>query len=184
MTDEATVLIHYLRPPDRREQFRQALVHRGDEFVVTFLPRTPLARPVKVGSRVVLEDGSPVLWFTYPGRMHDIGRFHDRAGSFTGWYANILTPVHFRSPLEWETTDLFLDVWVGADGRVALLDADELERALAHGHVDAALAAAAREEAERLLTAAREHTFPPADVQEWTLERARQVLGTGSDAAV
>lgn len=184
MTARKPVRIHYLRPPDHRQVFRQTLVHRADEYVVTFLARTPLARPVKVGARVVLEDGSPVIWFTYPGRMYDIGRFHDRAGGFTGWYANILTPVRFRSPLKWETTDLFLDVWVGADGRVALLDADELEAALAEGHIDADLAEAARDEAARLMAAAREHAFPPPEVQEWTLERVRQALGTEADPAV
>lgn len=178
------VQIHYLRPPDRTEVFRQALVHRTDEYIVTFLRRTPLARPVKVGTRVVLEDGSPVIWFTYPDRMYDIGTFHDRAGTFTGWYANLLTPVHFHTPLEWETTDLFLDVWVGADGRVSLLDQEELHAAVADGSIERELAAAARAEALRLVAAAREHTFPPPEVHEWPLQRVLAVLGTGAGPAV
>jgi predicted RNA-binding protein associated with RNAse of E/G family len=56
---------------------------------------------------------------------------------FTGYYANILTPVRFHSPLDWETTDLFLDVWLDADGSATLLDEDELDAGRSRaGHVD------------------------------------------------
>jgi predicted RNA-binding protein associated with RNAse of E/G family len=168
------VRIHYLRPPDRRDLYTQKLVHRGDDVVVTLLERTPLERPLRVGDAVVLEDGAPVVWFTFPGAWHDIGRFHRADGTFTGIYANILEPVHFRGPLEWDATDLFLDVWVGADGRVALLDEDELEEALAAGWIDAATGRRAREEAQGLLDAAARGSWPPAVVNEWTLEAARR----------
>lgn len=183
MADAARVRIHYRRPPDRIDLFVQPLVQRSADCIITFMPRTPLPRPVRVHDRIVLEDGGPVIWFTWPDRMHDVGCFHDLHGRCTGHYANIITPVQFRSPTEWETTDLFLDVWVGADGTVALLDEDELAAAVAAGAVGQDVAALARAEADRLLAAARIGDFPPAEVRAWTLERVRAMPGTDAGAA-
>lgn len=120
----------------------------------------------------MLEADSPVVWFTFPGLAHDIGRFHTAAGEFTGIYANILTPVVFRSETEWETTDLFLDVWIGVDSGPELLDEDELDTAVEAGWIDAAVAATARSEATRLMALAAAGHWPPAVVTEWPLDRA------------
>jgi predicted RNA-binding protein associated with RNAse of E/G family len=172
-----SVRIHYRRPPDRLQLFEQAVVQDDGECVVTFLDRAELKKPVEAGGRVVLEPGAPVVWFTWRGDVwHDVGRFHRADGTFTGIYANILTPVVMRGA-EWETTDLFVDVWMDADGRVEVLDRGEFDAAVDAGWIDAATAARALAEAERLADAARAGTWPPAHVREWTLERARDVLG-------
>lgn len=168
--------IHYHRPPDRRDVFHQQLVERAPDLVVTYLDRTPMSTPLHVQDRVVLEDGAPVVWLTFPGAWHDIGRFHDRQGRFTGIYANILTPVEFLDDHTWSTTDLFLDVFVAPDGEAHLLDADELAGAEAEGWIDAGLAMAARREADRLLALARAGHWPPPVVEQWTLERVRAGL--------
>lgn len=175
------VTIHYRRPPDRLQRFTQALVHRDATVVVTLLEQTPLPAPMRVDGRVVLEDGSPAVWFTFPGVWHDIGRFHDAAGRFTGIYANVLEPVHFRDPLTWDTTDLFLDVWLdGETGAASLLDEDELAAAVADQVVDTRTAARARAEADRLIALAGAGHWPPALVHEWTLERARAAIGAAA----
>jgi predicted RNA-binding protein associated with RNAse of E/G family len=172
------VAIHYRRPPDRLTVFRQHFVHRSDGCTITLMERTPLTQPLLIDGCTVLDDGSPAVWFTFDGLWHDIGRFH-AGDTFTGWYANILTPVHYRTPLEWETTDLFLDVWLGADGTVHLLDEDELAAALNAGHVSETEAGRAHEEARRLMSAAGRGDWPPAIAREWTLARAlRAVRGT------
>jgi uncharacterized protein len=171
------VVIHYLRPPDRLSVFRQPLVHREPGCTVTLMPRTPLSAPVTAGTSVILEPDAPVVWFTFDGAWHDIGRFHTADGRFTGFYANVLTPVVFRSPTEWQTTDLFLDVWVDPDGRALLLDEDELAEAEARRWLTAATAAAARGEAERLLAALAAGDWPPAVARHWTLERAAARIG-------
>jgi len=168
---EAIARIQYHRPPSRTDLFEQRVVHRTAERIITFMPHTPISRTLYVDGKVILEPGSPVIWFTYPGRMHDIGIFHDAAGHFTGYYANIITPVVFHGGLEWETTDLFLDVWLGGDGRAELLDEAELASAVANGWVDRETADSARAEAERLLAAVARGEFPPADVREWSLAR-------------
>lgn len=144
---------------------------------MTLLDRADIARPSLVDGAPILEPGSPVVWFTFRGAYHDVGRFHRADGTFTGLYANVLTPVDGLDGAAWETTDLFLDVWLPADGgSPRLLDADELDDAVARDWVDRVDADAARAEAERLIGGARAGTWPPPLVHEWTLERARAEL--------
>lgn len=167
----ATVRIEYRRPPDREEIFEQTVIERSPGGVVTFLEATPLARPLEHDGHVLLEDGAPAVWFTFPGEWHDIGRFHLRDGSFTGFYANILTPVQFVAPDLWRTTDLFLDVWLPAGGEATVLDRTELTAAVEQEWVEEEVAERAASEAERLRALASEGKWPPAVVHEWTLER-------------
>lgn len=174
------VTIHYRRPPDRLEVFEQAVVDDDGACVVTYLPAAKLKKPVEVDGRVVLEPGSPIVWFTYRGDVwHDVGRFHRADGTFSGVYANVLTPVRMNGA-GWDTTDLFLDVWVDADGAVEILDRDEFDAALAAGWIDARTAARALAQAESLAADARRDAWPPAHVREWTLELVRKVLARPS----
>jgi predicted RNA-binding protein associated with RNAse of E/G family len=175
-----TVDIHYRRLPDRISVFHQLVLERTPDRVVTFLPAAELREPLRVYGRVILEPGSPVIWFTYPGRWHDIGRFHLADGQHTGSYANILTPVRVDGR-RWETTDLCLDVWRDADGSVRLLDEVELEEALAAGWIEPETATQARIEAEALMESAREDRWPPPEVREWTLERAKTACRPSPD---
>jgi hypothetical protein len=163
------VRIHYLRPPDRVEIFHQRVIHRAPDCVVTLLASVAMAKPMRIAQRVVLEPGAPVIWFTFPGAHHDIGRFHLADGTFTGTYSNILTPIDSLDAPEWHTTDLFLDVWLDPSGNVQLLDEDELDAAERAGWIDAAVAAGARAEAGRILTGIETGTWPPSIVAEWTL---------------
>lgn len=173
----ADVRIHYLRPPDRRQLLVQRLVYEDAHVVVSLLESVAIERPLVIAGRVATEPGAALLWFTFPGEWHDIGRFHLRDGTFTGLYADILEPVVPVAPHEWRALDLFLDLWLDARGGAPLLlDADELEEALRQGWISAATGAAARREAARLLRLARAGGWPPPVVQEWTLERALRAL--------
>ncbi len=175
MDGERWVEIEYRRLPDREQRFRQRVLEDDGECVVTFLEAAELAKPVRAGTRVILEPGAPVVWFTFRGLWHDVGRFHLRDGTFTGFYANVLTPVEMDGD-RWRTTDLCLDVWLGADGGVQVLDEDELAEAERHGWASAETAARARHEAATLAERAREGRWPPALLHEWTLERARGAI--------
>jgi len=170
------IRLHYHRPPDRTDLFIQELLYEDEEVVVTYLASTPMKRPLIVGEEVALEAGAPAIWFTFPGLMHDIGRFHTADGTYTGLYSNIIEPVTFHSRLEWSTTDLFLDVWVGRDGEPRILDRDELDQALASGCITDETGAAALAEAQRLLDRHHAGTWPPAIVNEWPLPRVRKTL--------
>lgn len=171
-----TVTINYRRPPDRLDVFTQHVVRREGDLVVTLLDSATVSKPVEVDGRVILEPGAPVVWFTWRNRWYDVGRFHTVDGEFTGCYANILTPVDIDTN-PWETTDLFLDVWVGSDGEVRLLDEADFQDAVDRDWISSATAATAREHAESLIAAARQGVWPHREVHQWTLERARAELG-------
>ncbi|HET7276081.1 MAG TPA: DUF402 domain-containing protein, partial [Longimicrobiaceae bacterium] len=131
-----------------------------------------LEKPVVVAGRNVLEPSAPVIWFTYPDRWYDIGLFHLADGTFTGYYANILTPVQMNDDV-WHTTDLCLDVWAGADGNVELLDQEEFAEAVERGWMDERCAAIARTTAADLMAAAVDGSWPTREVREWDLARVK-----------
>jgi len=167
------VSIHYRRPTDREQVFHQRVVLEREDVIVTLAEPMELDTPMMIEGQIVLETGSQVVWFTFPGAWHDIGRFHRADGTFVGFYANVLTPPVIEGP-EWHTTDLFLDVWMTPDGKVSLLDEDEFEQAVGRELIDPDTAASARDEAARMLELAGRGEWPPAVVLEWSLER---VLG-------
>lgn len=173
------VAIEYGRAGGETVTYRQRLVHAGPAAIVTLQEATPVAEPKRVGDTVVLEPDSAVVWFTFEGAWHDIGAFHLADGTFTGWYANVLTPVELARPAgevwRWRTTDLCLDVWSDGD-QVRLLDEEELAAAVLAGSLSREAAARARREAAGILRAARNDEWPPAVVGEWPLERARAVV--------
>lgn len=171
--------IEYHRPPDHRQIYRQELILDAPDVKVSFQPSMPLDRPMVIDGRVALEPGSPVVWFTFPGAWHDIGRFHTADGRLTGIYANVLTPVELHraatGPARWVTTDLFLDLWHAVDADPVILDEEEFGAARAAGHIDSDTAERARSEADHLLAAASEGRWPPAVVNAWTLDHTRSV---------
>ena len=170
--------IHYLRLPAREHVYRQVLVDDRADVRVTLARSTKLRSPLLIEGAVALEPGADVVWFTFPGRWHDIGRFHLGDGTFTGIYSNILTPPVFEVGEVWRTTDLFLDVWIpAAGGGATVLDRDEFDEAVEAGWIDTTTRVRALEEAERILEAADAGLWPPPVVEEWTLERARAAAG-------
>lgn len=163
--------IHYKRLPDDEQLFDQLVVLEREDVIVTLTDPIAMGAPMLVGGSPILEPGSRVVWFTFPGRWHDVGRFHRADGNFTGYYTNILTPPEIDGDV-WHTTDLFLDLWLPAEGGVVLLDEDELADALGQGHLDAKLARRAEQEAEQVLAMVASGGWPPPVVREWTLERS------------
>jgi predicted RNA-binding protein associated with RNAse of E/G family len=178
-----TVRIDYLRPPDRKEIFVQKLLLDDPDVKITLAENVPFDPPIEILGGIALEAGSDAVWFTFPGKWHDIGRFHLADGRFTGIYANILTPPILRPDHTWETTDLFLDVWIGRDGKLTILDEDQLRVAETQGWIARDTADRAREEVRKIQAAHAEGRWPPPIVEEWTLERARQSLAGTSQAA-
>jgi predicted RNA-binding protein associated with RNAse of E/G family len=173
------VKIHYHRPPDRTTIFENELVHAADDVVITIMRATSLARPMVINGKTVFEDGAPAVWFTFPDADYDLGRFHTRDGTFTGIYGNILTPVKFVSATEWQTTDLFVDIWLDADGSAHILDEDELQEAVEHGWIEHRTAEKAQLTARKLIADHERGTWPPRVVYDWPLERVREHVGAG-----
>jgi hypothetical protein len=98
--------------------------------------------------------GTSALRVTRPGASHSILLFFRH--EFYAWYVNLERPLT-RSPVGFDLTDLFLDVYVERDRPPRWLDEDELEQALAAGLLSRDEAAAARAEGERVLA---EWPFP------------------------
>jgi len=176
------VHIHYRRPPDREKVFHQHLVHTEEGVLVTLATDVPLDDPVEVEGATVLDPGADALWFTFPQRWHDIGRFHDASGHFHGWYANILTPPTIEKGGVWRTTDLFLDLWLPADvggrpsGDLVVLDRDQFDEAVERDWIDEPTREQALREVEAVVEAHSAGAWPPRIAREWTVERAREVL--------
>ena len=164
--------IRYQRVGAPLAVYRLLVLENRLEAVVTFQPRTPINKPIVVDGMTILEPGSPVIWFTFPGKWHDIGLFHRTHGALTGLYANILTPVEFVDERFWTTTDLSIDVWVPRWGPLRLLDEDELAQAEGNGRIEQGLADRARTEARTLVHAHRAGAWPPPETGQWSLARA------------
>jgi len=173
--EPSRVLIHYRRISGQERIYDQRVVLELDDVIITLSDPLEIEAPMMRDGRVMLETGSLALWFTFPGAWHDIGRFHRADGSFSGIYANILTPPRIEGSV-WHTTDLFLDVWWPSGGDVVLLDEDEFAEAYEREQIDADTARRAHEEADRIIESARAGEWPPTVVEEWPLERALEAL--------
>ncbi len=171
MSRGGEVTIHYRRPPNRVQEFRQEVLLERDDVIVTLAREMRFDPAMRIGGDIVLEDGSSVVWFTFPDAWHDIGRFHRADGTFTGIYANVLTPVEIDGP-DWYTIDLFLDVWLPRGAAPRILDEHELDEAVGREIVEPEVAERARAEARRLVAETDAGRWPPPVVAEWTLERA------------
>ncbi len=173
----SVVDIHYRRIGQPAQVYRQFVLETRPDVVVTFQPRTPIARPLVVDGLTILEPRSPVIWFSFLDKWYDIGLFHRTNGADTGFYGNILTPLEFVDGHLWATTDLCLDIWVPRWGSSRLLDEDELDAAETGGRIDPELAARAKAEATALMHASRAGAWPPPVTAEWSLVRALKVCG-------
>ena len=114
--------LHYHRPPDRKQIYQQYLIAEEVGAHVTLSIDLTIETPASIKNQTVLETGSKIIWFTFPNIWHDIGLFHRPDGTFTGIYANIITPIKQLSPFVWETTDLFLDVWINSKKEIFVID--------------------------------------------------------------
>lgn len=180
MREEITdrIRIRYFRPPRRLEVFTQQLILDKPDVKVTLARDLAYEPPIRIRGEVALEEGSDAVWFTFPGRWHDIGRFHRADGSLTGIYANILTPPEFRAGGVWETTDLYLDIWLPPGGGFHVLDEDQLEEARDEGWISEEEERRATAEVLAIRNAHRKGRWPPPVVGEWTLDRALEAAGS------
>jgi hypothetical protein len=176
VSPDRRVDIHYRRPPDRVQVFHQRLVLDRDDVKITLAESMEAPAPMRIEGTVAMEAGSDLVWFTFPELWHDIGRFHRADGTFTGYYANVLTPPEIEGST-WGTTDLYLDVWLTPGASPVLLDEDEFDLAVGKEWIDGDTARRALEEATHIMEQARAGTWPPPVVREWTLERVREELG-------
>jgi predicted RNA-binding protein associated with RNAse of E/G family len=94
---------------------------------------------------VVFETGDRFVEWFFADRWYNIFEVHSaRDDRVKGWYCNITRPAAIEDSVV-SAIDLALDVWVGTDGSIVVLDEDEFA-ALALADTDRQAALAALEE--------------------------------------
>jgi predicted RNA-binding protein associated with RNAse of E/G family len=121
-----------------------------------------------VGGKVIANNGYSAIWFVYKDKWYDIGKFYDRDWNWVGYYCDIIKPVVKLLQTQSRTitlTDLYLDLWIWPDGRLAILDEDELRRSLEERYISTSLAERARTEIAVLIKAVQSGKFSPVSVR-------------------
>lgn len=172
------VEIHYHRPPDRQDVFVQDLVVDHHDYKVTLHDPATVEETLKVGDEVIYEPGAAIVWFVFPEAWHDIGCFHLRDGTFTGYYVNLIAPAQLEGSV-WKMFDLCLDLWVDAKGGFRVLDHDEFDEAVDRQWIDPRTAERARSELLRIVAEVQAGEWPPAVVREYDLARVRKLRAAG-----
>lgn len=172
----ATVRIHYHRPDRGTTVFVERLVLDRPDVKVTLLADYPGA-DAYAGDQLILSAGAPIVWFVFPDRCRDVGRFHLADGTFSGWYTNLRAPIRMEG-VEWFCTDLFLDHWLPADGSPGQwLDEDELDAARRSGLLDKAELAIVEAERATIRSELGAGRWPPAVARDLDLADAWHALG-------
>lgn len=127
---------------------------------------------LEVGDTIMHASGAAMVWYVFPEKWHDIGRFHLRDGTLTGWYTNIIKPVEIRGDV-WTGHDLFLDLWQPVAGKPAWLDEDELDHASRLNVIDTITRKRIDNERVIIDLQLQTGTWPPPVVRDIDLAQAR-----------
>jgi predicted RNA-binding protein associated with RNAse of E/G family len=164
--------IRYHRPPARLDVFFQDLVVDEPDLKVTLHDPSTIGNAITIGDQAVFEPEAPIVWFVFPGGWYDIGRFHLKDGTFTGYYVNLIAPPQLDGNV-WTMYDLCLDLWLDANGQFRILDQDEFDEAVDRGWIDSVTAHRARDEMNRVIDRISDGAWPPEVVAGYDLERVR-----------
>lgn len=126
------------------------LLFRSDSLLVT---RWSAIKP-----RADIKGG---ISFTFLDRGYKLGRFYDGDDRFLYWYCDIIEVEHEETSDTYTINDLLVDIKIFPDGRVILLDADELGQALEEGLISKEQAVKALKVLDGLLRQIYGGNFPP-----------------------
>lgn len=138
-------------PPETVDISKDLILFRSDELIVT---RWNSIKP--------RPDFSWGISFAFLKEGYKISRFYDSQGKFIYWYCDIIEVSHDEKADTYIFTDLLLDVKVMPDGKVVVLDADELAEALEKGLVTTEQACFSLRCLDKLLAMINKGCFPPA----------------------
>ena len=106
--------------------------------------------------------------FAFLERGYKLGRFYDKDGKFLYWYCDIIEVLYDASSDTYTMNDLLLDIKIFPDGRVILLDAEELAQAIEEGLVTTQQACMSLRTLDGLLKMIYSGNFPPVECEGWT----------------
>ncbi len=166
----------YRRPGKATTEFVEWLVlDRADAKVLLLEEYT--GPEVRVDGVPILASGAPIVWYIFPERWHDIGRFHLADGTHSGWYTNLCLPVEI-GPERWVGNDLFLDLWQPAHGEPQWLDEDELDQAVRSRLIDPATRRRIQNERTMIELQVKQGAWPPPVARDVDLAQARVLKET------
>ena len=117
------VIVNKLSPQgELKWSYAGEVIERGEDHLVleAFFDRDDMPFV-----DTTLKRGDRFVETYYADRWYNIFEIYDRDnGALKGWYCNITRPSKFADGRV-EYVDLFLDLWVSADGRQTVLDEDE-----------------------------------------------------------
>jgi len=132
------------------------VLHRSDELLVT---RWSSIRP--------RQDFCGGISCTFLKKGYKIGRFYDSGGNFLYWYCDIIETDYDPVTDTYTINDLLLDIKIYPDGRIMMLDADELAQALEEGLIGSGQAVRALKILDGLLKMIYDGSFPPSECEGW-----------------
>ncbi len=152
------------------------IIERDDE-VIADLRNTIVAKakfediqnPLYINGIKVIENGYTMLYFALIGERWDILKIYDNEGEFKGLYVDILSYTRrYNNTLE--MLDLLLDIFIFPDGKVYLLDEEEIKMALNSGIIDKETFDLAYSVTNEILKKIKKREFPPQIVYEYSLD--------------
>lgn len=165
------IVYEYRRPGKPATRYREWLVlERPDVKVLLLDPYE--GKRVFVGETAIQDSGAPIVWYVFPERWYDVGRFHLANETTTGWYTNLCLPPVLEGD-RWVGNDLFLDLWQPVGGGSQWLDEDELEQALRERLVDRGTRRRIENERAMIELQLRQGAWPPAIARDIDLTQAR-----------
>ncbi len=132
------------------------LLFRSDELLVT--------KWTSIKPRPDFHGG---ISFTFLNRGYKLGRFYDRDKNFLYWYCDILNVQYDLVNDTYTLNDLLVDIRIYPDGKVQVLDADELAQAMEEGLITSDQAAASLKILDGLLEMIYSGDFPPVECTKW-----------------
>lgn len=153
---------------------RTKLLQATEDLLVVTHEISP-SNPLTFQGEIVMDRGYRAVWFLFKDQPYDVGRFYRPDGTWTGYYADVLEPVHWEgadpttlAPI----IDLFLDLWIAPDGQHAVLDENEFEEAVGAGILTPGQIDHARRVLQELTDATELGAFPPTVAKEFRLRPA------------
>jgi len=155
------------KPPDKTIEIKTLVLCENTDVLIV---KSKLINPSKnliIGNKTVLEKGFSAIFFEFKRKYYGIAKIFNRNRELTGFYCNINTPIK-RFENGYQTTDLFLDLWVYPEGKqYIILDEDEFEESVKKNWIDEKLAQKASKTLTQIIDMVKNDEFPPKSVKEY-----------------
>ncbi|MDN4495625.1 DUF402 domain-containing protein [Ureibacillus aquaedulcis] len=162
----------------------QQTFHQDKDFsgYITLLSIEKVSEPliVKGGAKEVciVNDGYSWLQHFPIGKKHSLTTMFDDKGEIVQWYIDVCYEVGIENNTPW-IDDLYLDIVVFPSGEIMLLDAEELDEALAEGVISKSMHDLAWEEARQVLNLIQQGKFNLIHLAKMHKEIVNQVNDIG-----